>query len=416
MPSVLLNMIVKDEAHVIEKTLANLCDKIKFDYWVISDTGSTDTTKALITAFFDARGIKGELFDDEWKDFGHNRSKALEHAYNKSDYLFVFDADDALVGDFALPAIMDADSYHLHFGSNDTSYWRICMVNNRKRWKYVGVIHEYIECLDNSKANKYILGEYHVSHGTTGNRSTDPKKYSKDAIILEKAYKELAPSDPLRNRYAFYCANSYKDACDVNNAIIWYKTTIGLDGGWDQEKYVSCIRLYDLLEKSSIETALFYAIQSYKFDPTRIEGIAKLVRYYCAKDMSDVAHAFYKLVENWYITNYLLTGGNKLTDTLFVDLADYDFFLPYYMIIVSDRIKKQSIGIQMYNFLFTNKKTGPAWFMNNLLHNFQFFVKHVDKANRKELGAKANDYLRFLELKNVPVKDVFYTSIYELIK
>ena len=38
-PTLCLNMIVKDESHIIEKTLKNLCDKFKIDYWVICDTG-----------------------------------------------------------------------------------------------------------------------------------------------------------------------------------------------------------------------------------------------------------------------------------------------------------------------------------------------------------------------------------------
>lgn len=33
-----LNMIVKDESHIIEKTLNNLEKYFKFSYWVISDT------------------------------------------------------------------------------------------------------------------------------------------------------------------------------------------------------------------------------------------------------------------------------------------------------------------------------------------------------------------------------------------
>jgi hypothetical protein len=44
-PTICLNMIVKDESHIIVKTLEMLCSKIKFSYWVICDTGSTDNTK-----------------------------------------------------------------------------------------------------------------------------------------------------------------------------------------------------------------------------------------------------------------------------------------------------------------------------------------------------------------------------------
>ena len=84
-PLLCLNMIVKNESHIIKNTLIKLLKKIKFDYWVISDTGSTDNTKELITEFFKEVDIPGEIYNDEWKDFGHNRSKALEHAFNKSE-------------------------------------------------------------------------------------------------------------------------------------------------------------------------------------------------------------------------------------------------------------------------------------------------------------------------------------------
>ena len=103
MPTVCLNMIVKNESKVIAGTLDNLCKYINFDYWVISDTGSTDNTQQIITDYFLDKGIPGELVSHEWKDFGHNRSKALEAAYDKTDFLLIFDADDKINGDFKLP-------------------------------------------------------------------------------------------------------------------------------------------------------------------------------------------------------------------------------------------------------------------------------------------------------------------------
>ena len=78
--TICLNMIVKNEAHIIADTLEHLLKYITFDYWVISDTGSTDATKQIICDFFAAKGVPGELVEHEWKDFGHNRSKAFESA------------------------------------------------------------------------------------------------------------------------------------------------------------------------------------------------------------------------------------------------------------------------------------------------------------------------------------------------
>ena len=50
--TICLNMIVKNESRIIADSLRKLCDKIKFDYWVICDTGSTDNTIEVIREFF----------------------------------------------------------------------------------------------------------------------------------------------------------------------------------------------------------------------------------------------------------------------------------------------------------------------------------------------------------------------------
>ena len=82
-----LNMIVKNESHIIEQTLENICATLTLDYWVICDTGSTDNTMEIIKNFFARKNIPGELFEEPWYDFGHNRTVALKRAYQKTDYL-----------------------------------------------------------------------------------------------------------------------------------------------------------------------------------------------------------------------------------------------------------------------------------------------------------------------------------------
>ena len=52
MATICLNMIVKNESHIIKKTLTNIVKYVRLDYWVICDTGSTDKTISIITDFF----------------------------------------------------------------------------------------------------------------------------------------------------------------------------------------------------------------------------------------------------------------------------------------------------------------------------------------------------------------------------
>ena len=72
-------MIVKDESHVIERSLASA--KPLIDYWVIVNTGSTDGTQDVIREFL--KDIPGELHERPWKNFGYNRTEALELAREK---------------------------------------------------------------------------------------------------------------------------------------------------------------------------------------------------------------------------------------------------------------------------------------------------------------------------------------------
>ena len=151
-----LNMIVKNEAHIIRGTLEMLCSKIRFDYWVICDTGSTDTTREIICEFFSEKHIKGELHCDEWVNFAHNRTLALEYAFNKTDFLLVFDADDELHGTICIPEIVSYDEYQLKFGmpKSGMNYSRTLLINNHKRFKYFSVLHEYISCQEPSQNEK----------------------------------------------------------------------------------------------------------------------------------------------------------------------------------------------------------------------------------------------------------------------
>jgi len=372
-------MIVKNEEDIILSTLENLSSKIDFNYWVICDTGSTDNTKEIIKNFFENKNIIGELYSDEWVDFGYNRTLALEKAFNKSDYILIFDADDKIVGDIVFPEnIFNYDAYYLIYGES-IKYNRIQLVNNRKKWKYIGVLHEYIECVENV-ITSHLHGDYYILGRCIGNRSKCNDKYANDALTLENAYETaFKTGDSLYMRYAFYCAQSYKDANDISNAIKWYKITLTLNN-WVQEKYICCLNLYHLYEKQQeVEKGIYYLIESQKYDSNRVECIYHLIKYYCINNQNEIAYLFYTLIQNYYENNYL---DDTFSNKLFLNCDDYSFFLPYYMIIVCERLKKYDIGIKMYDIIFTkqNIKVGE-WWIKNLVHNLQFFIeKNTDSA------------------------------------
>jgi GR25 family glycosyltransferase involved in LPS biosynthesis/glycosyltransferase involved in cell wall biosynthesis len=306
-PSVCLNMIVKNEAKVIVRTLDNLCSYIEFDYWVICDTGSSDNTPQIIKDYFLEKAIPGELFSHEWIDFGSNRTKALECAYDKTDYLLIFDADDKLCGDFKLPFAAGgqnyADRYMLKIGKG-FEYVRPLLINNHKRWMFKGVLHEFLANLEPVGLDATISGNYYIESGRTGNRSQNPTKYYDDAMVLQKAYEsELAlPDKGLSGRYAFYCARSYKDAGEKyrDQAIEWYKRVLDIPHHWGQEKYYAAFEVGILYkEKKQMDLAVPYLLKTIEYDSERIEGVIVAIEHFYQSGQYILVNALYHKLKNY---------------------------------------------------------------------------------------------------------------------
>jgi len=398
--TICLNMIVKDESHIIKGTLEMLCNKINFDYWVICDTGSTDDTPKIITDFFKQKKIKGELHNEKWVNFAHNRTSALEKAYKKTDLLLVFDADDELHGNFNVPQEVSFDEYHMKFGSaHGTSYTRVLLINNKKRFKYFSVIHEFISCQEPNSTSAVIDGDYYVVSGRSGSRNKDPDKYLKDALVLASAHAEaLITKDPLYLRYAYYCANSYRDCGRFEDAIKWYKITLSQDN-WAQEKYMASLSIYECYNSlNQKETGFFYLIKAFTYDLERVECLYPLLVHYCCDNMNKVAYGYYLNVKEFFETKYLTTS---MTSKLFINQDKANFFVPYYMVLIADKVQDFPCVVKMYEIVFTKKQPMfETWYVKNFLYNLQFFVSH---AKDKNFIKMANEYIRFLKSNGVPL-------------
>jgi len=366
-PTVCLNMIVKNESQVILKTLANLCSYIDFDYWVISDTGSTDNTPQLIRDYFLEKGIPGELFLHEWRDFGYNRTKALECAYDKTDYLLIFDADDKLVGDFKLPfAKACADRYMLKIGKG-FEYVRPLLINNRKRWEFKGVLHEFLNNIEPVSEDATVGGDYHIESGRTGSRNLNPTKYYDDAIVLEKAYQnELAlPDKGLSGRYAFYCARSYKDAGEKyhDKAVEWYTTVLDIPHHWAQEKYYAALEIGLIYKgKTQMELAIPFLLKTLEYDMERIEGLIVAIEYFYQTGQYILINALYHKFKNY---------NRCLQNKLFITMPLYEDRLEFFNAISAHYIHDYLSGYKCCAQVLRNQQMGLNELLvviQNLLH------------------------------------------------
>jgi tetratricopeptide (TPR) repeat protein len=151
-----------------------------------------------------------------------------------------------------------------------------------------------------------------------GDRSKNPKKYIDDAELLKIAYEKerLCGEKIIYCRYAFYCAQSYKDAGKeyYDESIAWYKKCFELENGY-QEKYVSAINIAGMyLLKNDINNALTYFYKTAEFDLERIDGIAAAMKILYDKKEYIVVNSLYHRFKNYTLIT---------KDKLFVNPGPY---------------------------------------------------------------------------------------------
>lgn len=211
--TVCLNMIVRNEAPVIERCLSYVKDLV--DYWVIVDTGSTDGTQKVIQDYM--KGVPGELYEQEWVNFGYNRNEALKLAKGKADYVLFIDADEILEGTFDRVGL-NADAYLIHVRTSSEplmTFQRGFMIKNSLDWSWIGVIHEKLECPTKNLRFETVPNIMISAEPRDGHRSTDPKKHLKDAQVLEQALLD----EPGNADYVYYLAQSYYNAGEYELAM-----------------------------------------------------------------------------------------------------------------------------------------------------------------------------------------------------
>jgi tetratricopeptide (TPR) repeat protein len=262
-------MIVKNEAAVIERCLTSVRGLI--DSWVISDTGSTDGTQQLIRSTL--ASVPGELHEEPWTDFGHNRSLNIARALGKADYLLLLDADHALRRTGPLPALT-ADSYLLrHEGETECRVRRL--VRADLPWRYEGVTHARLTC-DRRDENDRRSGLQESLDALViedhAERRPRLGRLERDARLLG-AELQRDPSNP---HTVFHLAQTLRDMGDTAASIKLYERRAAL-GGWAEEVYYSLLQAGVLHAESEDWPAAMDALsRAWDSRPDRLEACYEL--------------------------------------------------------------------------------------------------------------------------------------------
>lgn len=287
-PTLCLNMIVKNESKIIERALHHALPLI--DCYCICDTGSTDNTKEIITAFFSRHNIPGKIVEEPFKNFSHNRNHALQQCNGMSDYVLLLDADMVLrIGNFDKRELLESQQFNILQGNNHFFFQNCRIVKNNGIFVYKGVTHE---CLSSVYPVEIVLlPREKLFIEDIGDGGSKKEKYQRDVQLLLHGLNE----EPKNDRYHFYLANSYFDTEQWEKAIEWYQKRIELQG-WEQEVWYSYFRLgFCYKHLNRIPEAIQSWMEGYNFYPNRLENLFEIMHHYRCSNKHYLVKIFYDI-------------------------------------------------------------------------------------------------------------------------
>ena len=203
-----LNMIVKNEAHCIERCLNSV--KPFIQSWCIVDTGSTDGTQGVIRRVMGS--IPGKLVESPWPSgepfrFDKARNHAWGEALELGSHLLIIDADEEYKP--SPNGSLDPEPYvitiDVEHGKQILPRTFIVRADSPYRWS--GRLHEDLPA---GLPRAHAVGHRILSH-FDGARSKDPEKFRRDVAVLEEMLKE-SPDDPKNLYYLGVALRAGRDA------------------------------------------------------------------------------------------------------------------------------------------------------------------------------------------------------------
>lgn len=366
-----LNMIVKNESKIIKRLFDTVIQII--DYWVISDTGSTDNTPQIIEEYFKEKNIPGKIVNHEWKNFGHNRTLSLMAAKESEfnfDYLLFLDADMKLVigPNFSKKMLVD-DVYALQQGNNRIGYYNVRLVKKSLNFKCVSPTHEYYDILTKPFTQVYIPVEI-LRIDDIGDGGAKQDKFERDIQLLKKGIEE----EPNNHRYYFYLAQSYRCINDHDNSIKYYEKRISM-GSWSEEIWISYFEIGNIYNKiGQCEKAVYNYLMAYNINPVRVENIYEIAKMYRLKEKYHLANNFADMGRN-IIKNKNINDSN----ILFKQPNIYKYLLDYEKSIDSYYSGELDLGLKISNDLIMNRDNLSIENIHyeNIMNNMKFYVKKL---------------------------------------
>jgi len=348
-----LNMIVKNESRIIRRLIDSVTDII--DSYCICDTGSTDDTISIIREYMAEKGKMGEVYEEPFKNFGYNRTHALDRAAKWAEYALLLDADMRLSisPDFYVDKLTD-DVYTILQRNGSLDYFNTRIVRTGIGIKCVSPTHEYYD-IPGGKITSQLKSLVIEDIGDGGAKSD---KFERDVRLLRQGLEE----EPGNVRYMFYLANSLRDLSRHTEAIEWYKKRFNA-GGWIEEVFYAAFELGNMYKIiGDMPNAIYWWMEAYNRHPIRAESLYEIIKYYREAGKQHIGQVFCDIAR--------LIPYPK-DDVLFIKSDVYNYLLDYEHSILAYYTKSP---INHYKYL---DLVGRNYNKINVLSNYAFYVKKL---------------------------------------
>jgi len=371
-----LILMIKNEEKILKRCLESVENLV--DYFCITDTGSTDNSIAIAKDFLQTR--KGKLFNNEWKNFGDNRSLSFSNAKEylisigcdiTITYGLLLDADMLFVQGTLQEQNLTDIGYNFIQVNGNLEYQNTRLVRMDYPWKCLGVTHEYW----NGNTTHIPKNVCYIDDRNDGGSKSD--KFQRDERLLINGLKD----EPTNVRYMFYLAQTYKCLHKWKEAIDMYKIRIEA-GGWAEEiwhSYYSIGECYRNMQNVHEFENWMGLAHSYR--PTRSESIYSLVKYFREVGHYYKAYHYIKLCENTVFPK---------DDVLFIQTNVYNGLFDYEASIVEYYIHKERCLERTIRYMLKLPD-----YQHNCLSNLKFSIEPLKNSKITKLNipnAFGDDY------------------------
>ncbi len=361
---IILLTMVKNEERIIERLIRStlgFCDAI-----CVCDTGSTDKTRDIVERLKTELQVPVALYQDEWKNFGHNRSLSFTNGQDfcaklgwkpQKTYGLLLDGDMVLkVSSNFNKNTLTEGGYMVIQRNSSLDYHNTRLVRFSDNWKCVGVTHEY---WDGPGRGELPLEMIHIDDIGDGGCKSD--KFERDIRLLTEGLEK----DPKNDRYHFYLAQSYKDTGKLDKAIEFYKKRIKL-GGWKEEVWYSYYMVSKLyLQLNKVHKAEKWADKGYKFHNSRAENYYFLVKHFRERGDQYKAMHYYRLAKAIPYPKELLFVEKNIYNYL----LDYEYTILHYYVAQNNKFYGTKFCLEYLN------KHRHAW--DNVFTNLQYYMPRL---------------------------------------